>query len=205
MSNRRSAVFATLCIVIAALTMAAGGCQRRSDQLPPGVFEAAGDSNCLPDATLIDQHGNTVNFGALKAKWLLVDFIYTRCPGPCEMMTSKLARAANHLGAALGGNIEIVSVTLDPEHDHAEQLLNWAGAQGAERKGWLFLGGSLPEIEKVMAAFKVKRTVEANGMIDHVTEIFLIDPNGRQRRLYSPNEATPEAIANDVMALTSQN
>ncbi len=119
------------------------------------------------------------------------------------MMTSKLARAADHLGTALGANIEIVSVTLDPEHDHAEQLLNWARAQGAERKGWMFLSGSLPDIEKVMAAFKVKRIVEPNGMIDHVTEIFLIDPNGLQRRLYSPNEATPEAVANDVMALTS--
>lgn len=196
--------FALLCTVIVALTVAAAGCQRQSEQLPPGIFDSASDSYCLPDVTLIDQHGNTINFGGLKGKWLLVDFIYTRCPGPCELMTTKLARAADRLGAALGGNIEIVSITLDPEHDRPEQLLNWARAQNAERKGWLFLTGSLQEVEQVMAAFKVTRIVEPNGMIDHVTEIFLVGPGGRQRRQYSPNEATPEAVANDVMTLASQ-
>ena len=195
--------FALLCVLGAALALAVAGCQRQSEQLPPGIFAAASGGNCLPDVTLVDQHGNAVNFADLKGKWLLVDFIYTRCAGTCELMTSKLVRAADHLGTALGKNVEFVSITLDPEHDGPKQLLNWARAQNAQRKGWLFLTGPLQNVEQVMAAFKVKRAVEPDGTIDHVIEFFLVGPGGRERRLYSPNEATPEAVANDVKALAS--
>jgi protein SCO1 len=194
---------ALLCILSVALALAVAGCQRQSEQLPPGVFDSASDGDCLPAAALVDQHGNAVNFAGLKGKWLLVDFIYTRCPGTCELMTAKLARAADHLGAALGKNVEIVSITLDPEHDGPKQLSDWARAQSAQRKGWLFLTGPLQNVEQVMAAFKVKRAVEPDGTIDHVTEFFLVGPNGRERRQYSANEATPEAVANDVMTLAS--
>jgi protein SCO1 len=171
--------------------------------LPAGVFGPGSHANCLPDVSLVDQHGNVVNFASLKGKWVLVDFIYTSCPGPCELMTSKLVRVANHLTTDLGKSVEIVSITLDPEHDKPEQLADWAHAQNAQRKGWLFLTGSLQNVEKVMAAFNVKRRVEPDGTIDHVIEFFLIGPDGRERRQYSPNEAAPKVVANDVMALAS--
>jgi protein SCO1/2 len=176
---------------------------RQSNELPPGVFAAGTHAYCLPDVEFVDQDGNAVNFASLKGKWVLVDFIYTSCHGPCELMTSKLALVADHLGSALGRKVEIVSVTLDPEHDKPKQLLDWARAQKAQRKGWLFLTGSLQNVEKVMTAFKVKRRIAPDGMIDHVVEFFLVGPDGHERRQYSPNEATPEAIANDVMTLAS--
>jgi cytochrome oxidase Cu insertion factor (SCO1/SenC/PrrC family) len=56
---------------------------------------------------------------------------------------------ANHLTTDLGKKVEIVSTTLDPEHDGPKQLLDWALAQGAQRKRWLFLTGSLQDVEKV--------------------------------------------------------
>jgi protein SCO1 len=185
------------------LALATSGCDRRSAQLPPGIFGPGTHNYCLPPVKFVDQHGNAVDFGSLKGKWLLVDFIYTRCPGPCELMTSKLVRVANHLNANLGNNVEIVSITLDPDHDRPKQLLDWARAQGAQRKGWMFLTGSLPDVEKVMAAFNVKRQVGADGMIDHVIEFFLVAPDGHERRQYGPNEAKPEAIAHDVLSLAS--
>jgi protein SCO1 len=185
------------------LAIFASGCRRQNAQLPPGIFGPGNHNYCLPPVSLVDQHGNTVNFASLKGKWLLVDFIYTRCPGPCELMTSKLVRVANHLNGALGNNVEIVSITLDPEHDGPGQLLNWAVDQGAQRRGWMFLTGSLAHVEKVMAAFNVKRQVGSDGMIDHVIEFFLVAPDGHERRQYGPNEAKPGAIAQDVLSLAS--
>ena len=200
----RAGIFAFLCsLSVALITLAVVGCQRQSAQLPPGIFGAGSHANCLPDAKFVDQHGDVVNFASLKGKWVLVDFIYTRCPGACELMTAKLVRAADHLGAQLGKNVEFVSITLDPEHDGPKQLLDWARAQNAQRKGWLFLTGSVQNVEKVMAAFKVRRAVEPDGTINHVIEFFLVGPDGREQRQYSPNEATPEAVANDVKTLAS--
>jgi protein SCO1 len=192
-----------LCAVTLTATLVAFGCQRQTRPLPPGVFGPGTGAYCLPSVKFVDQHGDTVDFASLKGKWVLVDFIYTTCPGPCELMTSKLARVADHLSPALGKTVEIVSITLDPEHDGPKRLLDWSREQGAQRKGWLFLTGSLRDVEKVMAAFKVKRRIGTDGKIDHVIEFFLLGPDGHERRQYSPNEATPEAVANDVRSLAS--
>ena len=44
----------------------------------------------LTDTKLVDQNGNTVELSSLKGKPLVVDFIYTSCPGPCLMETANL-------------------------------------------------------------------------------------------------------------------
>lgn len=199
----RTCTLAVLCALGLALTLGAVGCQQTSKQLPKGVFGPGTQSYCLPAAHFVDQHGDPVNFASLKGKWLLVDFIYTRCPGPCELMTNRLARVADHLKADLGKNVEFVSISLDPKHDGPKQLRDWAKAQGALRTGWLFLTGPLQNVEEVMAPFHVKRRVESNGEIDHVIEVFLVGPGGHERRQYSPYEAAPKAIANDVLSLAS--
>jgi protein SCO1 len=198
----RTGALAALCALIFGLTLGAVGCQQKA-QSPPGVFGPGTQAYCLPGAHFVDQHGDPVNFASLKGKWLLVDFIYTRCPGPCELMTSRLTQVANDLKTDMGKNVEFVSITLDPEHDGPKQLRDWAQAQGAEKAGWLFLTGTLQNVEEVMAPFKVKRLVESNGEIDHVIEVFLVGPDGHERRQYSPYEADPKAIADDVMSLAS--
>jgi protein SCO1 len=199
----RTGGLVALCAIGLALTLGAVGCQQKSNQLPKGVFGPGTRAYCLPAAHFVDQEGNPVDFASLKGKWLLVDFIYTRCPGPCELMTNRLAHVADQLKTDLGKNVEFVSITLDPEHDGPKQLRDWAQAQDALRTGWLFLTGSLQNVEEVMAPFHVKRRVESNGEIDHVIEVFLVGPIGHERRQYSPYEATPKAIANDVKALAS--
>ena len=52
-----------------------------------------------------------------RASRLVVDFIYTTCPGPCLMETAKFANVALRLGNDLGSKVTLVSITVDPEHD----------------------------------------------------------------------------------------
>lgn len=200
-SRRRARAAALLGALILALT--AIGCQAGEAASPPGIFDVPSANNCVPAAGFIDQKGQPVNFASLKGKWLVVDFIYTNCPGPCELMTSRLAMVADQLGGRLGNQIEFVSVSLDPAHDSPKVLTAWARAQDADRPGWLFLTGPLPSLNAVMSAFHVQRRVEANGMIDHVIELFLVGPDGHQKRLYNPNEATPAAVAHDLVHLAT--
>jgi len=82
-----------------------------------GAHDSAAAASSLTDTRLVDQNGKTVSLAALKGKPLVVDFIYTSCPGPCLMETAKLTNVAARLGADLGRKVEIVSITVDPEHD----------------------------------------------------------------------------------------
>jgi cytochrome oxidase Cu insertion factor (SCO1/SenC/PrrC family) len=168
----------------------------------PGSYISYNPADCLPDITLLDQNGMTVSVPSLKGKPVLIDFIYTRCPGPLRNDDSQDGTDSGRLEKEawlrrLGSEVTMVSVTLDPEHDRSRQLLEFAKEQNANRRGWRFLTGNLDQIEQLLTPYHIRRIREANGTIDHVLEMFLLGPDGRQRRLYSATTVTPKTVAAD--------
>ena len=155
-------------------------------------------ADCLPDITLIDQHGGKVSLASLKGKPVLFDFIYTTCPGQCLLLTAQIKKIAERLGSKLGTDARIVSITVDPEHDHPKQLLAYASEWRANVNGWLFLTGTPQQIEDVMSRFKLIRQREADGTVDHVLEFFLVDGNGRALLQYNGEKAEPKQVASDI-------
>lgn len=164
----------------------------------PAPVASSASTDCLPNLQLTDQNAQTVNLASLKGSPVLFDFIYTSCPGPCELMTQRMAKVADNLGASFGSKIRFVSVTIDPEHDGPPKLLSYAKEQGANRSGWLFLTGTPQQVTALMSAFKLERVREADGSIDHVLAFFLVRGDGGLQSEYSPNHTRPEQIAEDL-------
>ena len=162
------------------------------------VFDNSGAVIAGANLTLTDQNGKNVSLASLKGKPALFDFIYTSCPGPCLMLTSRMRLIANRLGPLLGSKVWFVSVTVDPEHDGPGELLNYAKQQGADHDGWLFLTGSPADIEQLMNQFKLVRQREADGTVDHVLEFFLVGPDGRQLYQYAASHAEPALVSSDI-------
>jgi protein SCO1/2 len=187
--NRR--VFAVIAL---ALILAASGCAREA----AGDYPASNGNNCLPDVSLIDQHGKTISLASLKGKPVLIDFIYTSCASTCPVLTAKIAAVARELGPALGANVTIVSITLDPEHDGPAQLAAYAKSQSADNNGWLFLTGKPADIDQVLAAFKLRRMRESDGSIMHSVSAFLLGPDGHQIRQYNALDVSAKAVAADI-------
>ena len=197
----RKGLFLTLLVTLAgAVTLT--GCrypaQDDQDIGERGGFEVRNASDCLPDITLVDQNGHNVSLASLKGKPVLFDFIYTTCPGPCLVLTSRMKQIADRLGSKLGTEARIVSITVDPEHDHPAQLNAYARAQGADVNGWLFLTGTPKKIDDVLAHFDLIRQHEAEGTVDHVLEFFLVDANGKALLQYMGEKAEPDRVASDV-------
>ena len=188
---------AMLMVLVGVVTLV--GCRRPAEDIGErGGFAVLHTSDCLPDITLVDQHGRNVSLASLKGKPVLFDFIYTNCPGPCLMLTAQMKQIANRLGPRLGTDARIVSITVDPEHDHPAQLLAYANKQGADVSGWLFLTGTPKQIDDVMARFNVIRKREPDGTVDHVLEFFLVDANGRALLQYMGQKADPDRVVGDV-------
>ena len=160
-------------------------------------------SDCLPDLKLTDQNAKPLSLASLKGSMVLFDFIYTSCPGPCEMMTQRMGRVADQLGANFPARVRFVSVTIDPEHDGPSQLLSYAKAQGANRPGWTFLTGTPEQVDTLMSAFKLARRREPDGSIDHVLAFFLVRGDGSLQGEYSSAHTRPEQIADDIGRLIS--
>lgn len=185
----------------ACLLLALAGCSKPP---PPGAYDAFGNADCLPPLTLTDQRGDKITLSSLKGKPALVDFIYTSCPGPCEVLTAKMARVADHLGGELGTRVRIISFSLDPARDNPAALKSFAEKFNANRHGWLFLTGSPATIDHALKAFGVRRTEASDGTIAHTLTVFLIGPGGRQRRMYNSVEVKPGVMADEAKALAGR-
>src|SRR5271167_1980505 len=116
-------------LLIAALLLP--GCKFARSYLPAGAYDTSSSTDCLPDITLHDQANQPVTLSSLKGKPVLMDFIYTSCPGPCLVLTARMRKIARELGPQVGRDITLVSVTVDPEHDGPKQLAYYAKEQGA--------------------------------------------------------------------------
>lgn len=114
------------------------------------------------------------------------------------METAKLTNVASGLGAALGSKVEIISITVDPEHDGPAQLREYAQQQGADKKGWYFLTGSAADVDRALAGFKMFREKGPDGSVGHLVDMILVGPDGRDTREYNGQIVKPKQIVDDV-------
>jgi protein SCO1/2 len=157
-----------------------------------------------PDFELVDQEGRTLGLRDLRGKTLLVDFIFTRCPGPCPIQTAVHVALQRSLPEALAAHTHFVSITLDPEHDGPEQLKEYAERHGADPASWSFLSGDRDSVTRVAQAYHVapsRLTPRAEGPIDHVMARYVIDPQGRIARRYVGPDHTREALLADLVEI----
>jgi len=115
-----------------------------------GVRAGGGTRNRLPNVALRTHRGREVRFydDLIKAKTVLINFMYTACQDDCPLTMATLAQVQHGLGARSGRDVFIYSITVDPEHDTPEVLARYAKQFGAT-SGWLFLTGTLPDIRRV--------------------------------------------------------
>jgi protein SCO1/2 len=177
------------------LAVAIAACGNRE---AAGDYPAANDNDGLPDVSLVDQRGDAFTLASLKGKPVLIDFIYTSCASTCPMLTAKMVQVARELGPVLGADVKIVSITLDPEHDGPAELATYAKSHGAADSGWIFLTGKPPDIDRVLAQYKLRRMREDDGSVMHSVSAFLLGPDGHQIRQYNALDVNAKSVAADV-------
>ena len=150
----------------------------------------------VPQFSLIDQSGNTVNADTFRGHWNLLFFGFTHCPDVCPTTLQTLSNAKRALVDA-GADIvpRIVLVSVDPERDTAEVLGKYINYFGPDNLG---LTGELEEIRKLTAAlgiyFEKTETDDENYGVDHSAAILIIDPDAKFSGLFS----SPHIAANFV-------
>ena len=94
------------------------------------------------NATLRTHDGREVKFydEVIKDRLVVVNFIYTQCEGVCPMTTANLVQVQRRLGARVGRDVFMYSITLKPWQDDAAALAEYAQAHHCG-PGWTFLTG----------------------------------------------------------------
>jgi len=154
-----------------------------------------------PDFSLIDQAGQPISLGDLAGHALLVDFIYTLCPGPCPIITSTHLAAQRALDPAVRERTRFLSITLDPAHDTPEVMAAHASRRGVDLTHWSFVTGPPEDVAAVVRSFGIGSTRNEAGEIDHLVVSFLIDQRGMIVKRYVGSDHSPDEIAKDLADL----
>ena len=140
----------------------------------------------VPDFTLINQDGK--NFGStdLRGKIWIADFVYSTCPGPCPMISSRMSELQEPLKNT---DVHLVSFSVDPAKDTPQVLRGYAEKLQAEPGRWDFLTGPQSTIYNLSRdGFKLA-VGEEKGVPIHSTRMILVDRHGAIRGYYDAVQA----------------
>jgi protein SCO1 len=143
----------------------------------------------VPEFTLINQEGKNFGSAQLRGKIWIADFIYTTCPGPCPMISSRMSELQKPLEKT---DVHLVSFTVDPTKDTPQVLRTYAERLQAEPGRWDFLTGPQSTIYNLSRnGFKlaVSDGSEEKGIPVHSTRMILVDRHGAIRGYYNAAEA----------------
>jgi protein SCO1/2 len=198
---RRGLLWGVLVAALLAVT-AATVLQRMHRPEPPPVMGQ------VPAFALTNRDGRPVRLADLAGHPWIADFVFTRCPASCPMMTARMAKLNGDLPADLP--VELVSFSVDPEHDTPAVLQAYAAKYGATGR-WLFLTGPLEEIRRLSVdGFKLGfDPAPAPGTSDepvvHSTRFVLVDGQGRIRGYYDGFDKESVAkLKDDVRTLAEE-
>ena len=176
--------FAVAGILIFAATRLFKSSERRDVDAMPPLGE-------IPSFRFTTQEGKPLTKEDLLGKVWVADFVFTRCNGPCPLMTSRMAELAR--GLLKAKDVRLVSISVDPEHDTPAVLGEYAGRMMADPSKWIFLTGPKPEIDTFARKGMFQALAyDGKGVPTHSTRFLVIDREGKIRKTRNLDE--PELV-----------
>jgi len=159
-----------------------------------------------PDFVLRDTTGKTVRLSDYRGRAVLLAFIFTTCPGVCPLISQQMANLQASLKAhgLFNQKANLISVTVDPETDTAAKLTEYAQRYGADLSGWRFLRDTPERTKPVLKAYDEWTKLLPKGGVDHPARVYLIDPQGNIREIYSLAFFNEKQALVDMRVLVSE-
>lgn len=147
-----------------------------------------------PPLEVVDEHGARYDVAEPGPTIRLVQAMYLRCPDVCPVAMARLWLIRRSLGDLSPERVRIVSLSVDA--DSPDALLQMWRAHGSP-EGWTMASLTGSAIEEKLGRLGLWMFRRGDGLINHATDILLIDREGRVVRVFAASE-DPEAIAAEV-------
>jgi protein SCO1/2 len=135
----------------------------------------------VPGFRFVTADGAPFGLQEMEGKINVVDFMFTRCMGPCPVMSAKMKILYEEFADA--PQVQFISISVDPENDTAEVLNQYASDLGVQDDRWVFLRED--DIEKVATLCEKGFKLAAEDLpIGHPVNFILVDENGVIRGYY---------------------
>jgi cytochrome oxidase Cu insertion factor (SCO1/SenC/PrrC family) len=178
------ALWAAAIVVVGAGPMAAA---EASPNAAPIIAQAI-DGNAAPlnfaapGFTLSDQDGRPVSLASLRGKVVLLTFLDPVCTSDCPLIAQEF-RAADQLLGTASHSVELVAIVANPVYRSAAYTRAFDAQESLSRlPNWLFLTGSLSQLQQAWKNYGIAAEVEPGGsMVAHNDVAYVIDRTGHTR------------------------
>ena len=136
-----------------------------------------------PNFDLVNQDAQPFGSKQLTGKIWIADFIFTTCPGPCPIISTRMSELQKPLEKT---DVHFISFTVDPEKDTPPVLRAYADKLRKEPFRWDFLTGPVDTLTSISRdGFKlgISEGEPETGPI-HSTRFVLVDRRGTIRGYY---------------------
>lgn len=144
----------------------------------------------VPDFTLTERSGRSIQKSDLLGGFWVANFIFTRCATSCPVTVMEFTR----LQTELPKEVRLVSFSVDPEYDTPAVLADYADKHGASNDRWLFVTGEKTSMYRyIREGFHLsveENSTERPGFeVTHSPRFALVDPKGRVRGYYDSSDS----------------
>jgi protein SCO1/2 len=144
----------------------------------------------VADFTLTNQDGQITTLADLTNRVWVADIIFTRCAGPCPIMTGKMEKLQDALPQTSGA--KLVTLTTDPDYDSPAVMKKYGEHFGADFSRWTFLTGTKSEIANLASgslklsavAKKPEEQQNAADLFIHTTIFVIVDKHAQLRGIF---------------------
>lgn len=159
----------------------------------------------VPPFALVDQQGAAFESEtALGGHVWVANFIFTRCPSICPLLTTQMANLVNRLDAS---ELRFVSFSVEPEYDTPPRLQEYAERHDATDPRWSFLTGEIELVRQAITEglrMRMGTRDEQTGDIMHGSHFVLVDRHGRIRGFYRSDGEGLESLERDAQRLLDE-
>lgn len=156
----------------------------------------------IRDFALTNQDGKTVRLSELGGAPVLVFFGFAHCPSICPAALTQLRRLELTYGRDLGGT-RIVVISVDGERDTPAMLSEWLKPISPTFIGLTGPTNLVHDIASQFSAAFFKGVKQPSGdyLVEHNSQVFLLDAHGRLRATFF--DAPVETMAQVTQAVVS--
>lgn len=137
----------------------------------------------IPDAELVDQHGQPFRLSALEGRVAFVLFGFTHCRNVCPTAMAKL-RELSKAGTLPADEVAYVLISVDGERDTPQAIKAFLAKYSTEFIGLTAEPARVKPIARGFSASFFPTGTGAGGAdydVGHSPQIFIVDPAGRLR------------------------
>jgi cytochrome oxidase Cu insertion factor (SCO1/SenC/PrrC family) len=157
-----------------------------------------------PDFRLQNQFGQPMSLSQFRGKVVVLAFDDSQCTTVCPLTTQSMLEAKQLLGTA-GDRVQLLGIDANPAATSVADVLAYSRSHGLVNQ-WDFLTGTLAQLKTTWGDYNIAVQIQ-RGQIDHTPALFVIDQQGRERKLYLTQMAyssvgqSAQVLADEISSL----